>query len=230
MRRFIVFRWSMERDLRMQKLRLAFHALGALFASATHAGPLELQVQGVDGKGIGATVVVLRSTDPARPLAKPVQATMDQRDKQFVPQVLVVPTGSKVIFPNKDTVQHQVFSNSRTKTFVLKLYRGTPEPQSFDRPGVVPVRCNIHDNMQAYVFVVDGQYFGRTDATGSWKVPDVQPGTYTVQVLHPLARNMKPVLEQKITVTATEPRAMLRLEAPLRLRTDSDVPGNWDAY
>jgi plastocyanin len=220
----------MERDPRMQKLRLVFHVLGACFASATLAGPLELQVQGVDGKGVGATVVVLRSTDPARPLAKPLQASMEQLDKQFVPQVLVVPTGSKVIFPNKDTVQHQVFSNSRTKTFELKLYRGTPEPQTFDRAGVVTINCNIHDKMGAYLLVVDAQYFGLTDAAGSWKVPDVQPGTYTVQVWHPRARNMKPVLEQKITITVAEPRAVVRLDAPLRLRAESEVPRNWDAY
>jgi plastocyanin len=220
----------MERDLRMQKLRLAFHALGAFFASATLGGPLELQVLGVDGKGMGATVVVLRSTDAARPLAKPVQATMDQLDKQFVPHVLVVPTGSKVVFPNKDTVQHQVFSNSDPNAFELKLFRGTPQPVTFDRTGVVRINCNIHDNMQAYVFVVDAQYFGRTDATGSWKVLDVQPGTYTVQVWHPRALNMKPVLEQKISVTAAEPRVTLRLASRPRMRPDSEVPGNWDAY
>lgn len=220
----------MERDLRIPKLRLAFHALGALFASATLAGPLELQVLGVDGKGIGATVVVLRSTDPARPLAKPVQATMDQLDKQFVPHVLVVPTGSKVVFPNKDTVQHQVYSNSGANSFELKLYRGTPTPQTFDHSGVVKIICNIHDNMSAYLFVVDAQYFGRTDASGLWKVPDVQPGTYNVEVWHPRALNMKPVVEQKISVTAAEPRATLRLASRPRMRVDSDVPGNWDAY
>jgi plastocyanin len=211
-------------------MRLAFQALGALFASTSLAAPLELQLLGVDGKGIGATVVVLRSTDPARPLARPVQSTMNQIERQFRPHVLVIPTGSKVTFPNKDTVKHQVYSFSMAKSFELPLYRGTPEPQEFDRAGVVAVGCNIHDNMLAYVFVVDAQYYGRTDADGSWKAVDVQPGTYTLQIWHPRARSMKPVIDQKITVTAAEPRMTLRLATALKLRPESEIPGNWDAY
>ncbi|MEO8313541.1 MAG: methylamine utilization protein [Pseudomonadota bacterium] len=211
-------------------MRLAFHALGAFFASTAVAAPLELQLLDVDGKGVSATVVVLRSTDPARPLARPVQETMDQINRQFDPHVLVVPTGSKVTFPNKDTVQHQVYSFSPTKKFTLELYRGTPKPETFDIAGVVTLGCNIHDNMRAYIFVVDAQYFGRTDAGGSWKVPDVLPGIYTVQIWHPRARNMKPIIDQKITVTADEPRVMLHLATPLKLRPESEIPGNWDAY
>lgn len=215
----------------MRKMRLVFHAIGAFFTATALGAPLELQLLGVDGKGVGATVVVLRSIDAARPLAKPVQATMNQIDRQFDPHVLVVPTGSKVSFPNKDTVQHQVYSRSPSPhPFELKLYRGTPAPQTLDRPGVVTVNCNIHDNMRAYIFVVDAQYFGHTDVNGMWKAPDVQPGTYIVQVWHPRARNMKPVIEQKITFTAAEPAVTLRLAAALKLRPESEIPGNWDAY
>jgi plastocyanin len=211
-------------------MRLAFHAVSALFASATFAAPLELQLLGVDGKGVGATVVVLRSTDPARPLARPVQATMNQVDREFIPHVLVVPRGSKVSFPNKDTVLHQVYSFSPAKKIATPLYRVTPEPIEFDVAGVVTLGCNIHDNMSAYVFVVDAQYFGHTDASGTWKVPDVPPGTYNLKIWHPRSRNMKPVIDQKITVTATEPRVTVRLASRLRLRPELEVPGNWDAY
>lgn len=211
-------------------MRLAFPVIAAFLASTAAAAPLELQLLGADGKGVGATVVVLRSTDAARPLARPVQTAMNQRERQFEPHVLVVPTGSKVSFPNKDTVQHQVYSFSPTKRINLPLYRGTPDPILFDVAGIVTLGCNIHDNMGALVFVVDAQYFGHTDAGGSWKSPEVQPGTYTVQIWHPRARNMKPVLEQTITVSPTEPRVTLRLAAKLRLRPESEVPGNWDAY
>jgi plastocyanin len=219
-----------ERDQRIPEMRLVFHVFGALFAASAIAAPLELQLLGVDGKGIGATVVVLRSTDPARPLARPLQATMDQVNREFRPHVLVVPTGSSVTFSNTDTVQHQVYSYSPAKRFERPLYRGTARPVEFDTAGIVTVSCNIHDNMRAYVFVVDAHYFGHTDAAGTWKAPDVQPGTYTVQIWHPRARNMKPVIDQKITVTAAEPRVRLRLASPLRLRPASEVPGNWDAY
>jgi len=213
----------------MLKLRLVFVACAALAAAATHAAPFELKLLGVDGKGVGATVVVLRSTDPARPLARATQATMDQINRQFDPNVLVVPTGSKVSFPNKDTVQHQVYSFSQANTFDLPLYRGT-RSVDFGTAGIVAVGCNIHDKMRAFIFVVDAQYFGRTDATGSWKLPDVQPGSYTVQIWHPRARNMKPLIDQTINFTAAEPRVTLRLATALRLRPLSELPGNWDAY
>jgi plastocyanin len=211
-------------------MRLVYPIIGVLLASPALAAPLELQLLGVDGKGVGATVVVLRSTDAARPLARPVQATMDQKNRQFTPHVLVVPTGSKVSFANNDTVQHQVYSPTATHQFELKLYRGTRPPQEFGTAGIVTVSCNIHDNMRAYVFVVDAQYFGRTDAGGMWKLTDVQPGTYTVQIWHPRARNMKPLIDQKITVTAAEPRVTLRLAERLKLRPETELPGNWDAY
>jgi plastocyanin len=220
----------MGRDQRIPEMRLVFHVIGLFIACSASAAPLELQLLGVDGKGVGTTVVMLRSTDASRPLARPVLATVTQKDREFVPRVLVVPTGSKVSFPNKDTVQHQVYSNSAAKKFDLPLYRGTPEPESFDVAGVVALGCNIHDNMRAFVFVVDAQYYGRTDADGIWKSADIQPGTYTVQIWHPRARSLKPVIDQKITVTAAEPRVILRLAAPLKLRPESDLPGNWDAY
>ena len=227
----IVVMWRSGRDLQMPKVRLVFHALAAVYASAGFTAPLELRVVGVDGKGIAGTVVTLRSGDPSRPAPRPVEAQMDQVDRQFTPHVLVVPVGSKVGFPNTDSVRHQVYSFSPAKRFELPLYRGKPpNPVEFDRAGVVTLGCNIHDQMRAYVYVVDAQYFGRTDATGAWKLPDVQPGSYTVQIWHPRSRDSSPMIEQQITVSAAEPRLTLRNATPLRLRPDSQVPANWDAY
>jgi plastocyanin len=211
-------------------MRLVFHVLATLVASSAIAAPLELHLLGTDGKGMGSTVVVLRSMDTARPVARPVQTSMEQVSREFRPHVLIVPVGSKVSFPNSDTVQHQVYSFSPAKRFELPLYRGTSKPVEFDTAGIVTVSCNIHDNMRAYVFVVDAHYFGHADAAGIWKAPDVQPGNYSLQIWHPRARNMKPVIDQKITVDAAEPRITLRLASPLRLRPASEVPGNWDAY
>jgi plastocyanin len=215
----------------MLNLRLAFPVCCALLAAAAFPAPLELRVVKNDGNGAAGTVIVLRSIDAARPLARPVDTAMDQLDLQFVPHVLVVPTGSKVLFTNTDSVRHQVYSFSPAKRFELPLYRGKPRsPEVFERAGVVTVGCNIHDNMRAFVFVVDAQYFGRTDASGTWKAADVQPGTYNVQVWHPQARDMRPVLEQKITVGAADPRQSLQIAGPLKLRPATRIPGNWDAY
>ena len=79
---------------------------------------------------------------------------MDQRNRAFVPHVLIVPVGSSVTFPNGDSVSHQVYSFSPARKFQLPLYRGSPNPPVvFDRAGVVTLGCNIHDPMRGYIFV-----------------------------------------------------------------------------
>lgn len=213
-------------------MRPVFHTFLALFAPAVLAAPLQLQFVGVDGKGIAATVVTLRSTDLSRPVAKPTAAVMDQMDRQFVPHVLVIPVGSQVVFPNSDSVSHQVYSFSPANKFQLPLYRGKPYPPvPFAHEGVVTLGCNIHDQMRAYVYAVEAQYYGRTDTTGKWSVADVEPGEYIVNIWHPLSRVVgKPVLEQRVKIAASGANLTLRATAPLRLRSESQLPSNWDAY
>jgi plastocyanin len=212
-------------------MRPVFHALLALLAPGAFAMPLDLQLLGVDGRGIAGTVVTLRNVDATRPTLKPVDTEIDQVDRQFRPQVLVVPAGSKIRFPNSDEVRHQVYSFSSTKRFQLPLYRGTAYPPiEFERAGLVTLGCNIHDQMRAYVFVVEAQYFGRTDASGSWKLPDVEPGEYTVQIWHPLSREARPLVDQRIRIAAGSSPLTLRAASPVKLRPEAQIPANWDAY
>jgi plastocyanin len=205
----------------------------ATFGPQVSAAGLELRLVTVDGKGIAGAVVVLRSTDPGRPPAAPVKGIMDQQNREFVPHALIVPVNSRVTFPNSDSVSHQIYSFSPARKFQFPLYRGSPNPPvDFNHIGVVTLGCNIHDQMRAYVFVVDGQYYGRTDAAGNWSTADVEPGDYTVQAWHPLAREMRPIIEQHVHVTEAPNSSAptLRMAAPLRLRPESTVPANWDAY
>jgi len=212
-------------------MRLVFTTLLTFVMPAALAAPLQLSFVGVDGRGIGGTVVTLRSTDSSRPVAKPTAGVLDQVDRQFVPNVLVIPVGSQLVFPNSDSVSHQVYSFSPAKKFQLPLYRGKPYPPVlFDREGVVTLGCNIHDQMRAYVYVVEAQYFGRTDASGAWSVADVEPGEYRIEIMHPMSRVQRPVLEQVVTVPAGGMKLVLRAATPLKLRSEAQQPSNWDAY
>lgn len=212
-------------------MRHVFHTLLLLCASAATAAQFEMQYVGVDGKPYGGVVVSLRSTDTARPLARPTTAVMDQVDLQFVPHVLVIPVGTEVTFPNSDTVAHQVYSFSPAKKFDVPLYSGKlPPPERFDRAGIVTLGCNIHDQMLGYVYVVEAQYFGRADHDGRWTVANVEPGEYQLTIWHPQSRKQEPVLEQKVTVQSGGTKLALRAAAKLSLRSSSQVPPNWDAY
>jgi len=79
---------------------------------------------------------------------------IDQIDKMFVPEQIVIQQGQAVDFPNSDNIRHHVYSFSEAKTFELKLYADKPEkPIQFEKPGVVVVGCNIHDSMIGYIYV-----------------------------------------------------------------------------
>ncbi|RBO83734.1 methylamine utilization protein [Marinomonas aquiplantarum] len=103
-------------------------------------------------------------------------AVMDQIDESFVPRVLVVQKGQFVRFPNSDDIRHHVYSFSEPKSFEIKLYKGSDiEPIQFDKPGLVILGCNIHDDMIGYIFVADNEYAVKTNDQG-WVTLPVEAG------------------------------------------------------
>lgn len=110
--------------------------------------------------------------------------TMSQKERAFVPHVLVVPQGANVEFPNLDSIMHHVYSFSKTKQFELKLYRDKPEkPINFAQTGVVELGCNIHDWMLGYIVIVDGTIYGQTDEHGKVEL-NLPESAFTLVVWH----------------------------------------------
>lgn len=156
----------------------------ALQAAAALAAPASITVTDAAGVPLDDAVVAFVPEGGTRP-ARGASAEIEQRGRQFHPRVTVVQTGTAVNFPNRDTVRHHVYSFSQAKAFELKLYIGTPaEPVVFDKPGTVVLGCNIHDQMVAWVHVVDSPWFARS-AGGVARVADVPAGDYRLQVWHP---------------------------------------------
>ena len=109
-----------------------------------------------------------------------------QKDIQFEPFVMVVPVGAEVAFPNLDKVRHHVYSFSAAKKFQLKLYgREETRTVKFDTAGVVPLGCNIHDAMAAFVKVVDTPFAAKTDASGQAVVRGAPAGAAVVRIWQP---------------------------------------------
>jgi len=130
-----------------------------------------------------------------------------QRDQAFDPRVLAVAVGVSVDFPNADPIYHNVFSVSPVKRFDLGRYpRGQSKRVRFDKPGLVNVYCEIHNNMAAYVLVLPHHAFTRPDADGGFTLPDVPAGHYRVRVWHPDL----PVLEREIDLPADGATLVLR--------------------
>lgn len=164
------------------------------WALLAHAGPVTVEVRDAAGRPLPNAVVQLDSAAASRAVRAGPPQSIVQRDRRFTPAVTVVTPGTAVHFPNQDTVRHHVYSFSSAKRFELKLYIGTPaSPVVFDRPGLVVLGCNIHDEMIAWVHVVNTPYHGTTDNNGLLTLPNVVPGAYQLQTWHPrLAEHAAP--------------------------------------
>ena len=200
-----------------------------LQAADALAATIVVAVQTSDGRPLAGAVLTIHSLTGNDPPGVPVNAIMDQVNRAFVPDLLVIPAGSTVEFPNSDSVSHQIYSFSAARKFQLPLYRGKPYPPvHFDQVGLVTLGCNIHDSMLAYVLVTDAPYFGRTNATGSWSV-DVARGTYRVTVWHPRMQEGSELEREMMIADGDRAALTLRLAkalqpAPLESRR------SWDAY
>ena len=195
----------------MRSLRVAA-VLPCLTASlAAHAAALTVSVTDAAGKPLAdAVVYVVVKGLPARAAAG-ATAQIAQQGRQFEPRVTVVQTGTPVLFPNKDTVRHHVYSFSPVRTFELKLYAGTPsEPIVFDKAGTAVLGCNIHDRMTAWVHVVDTPLFAKTDAAGHATL-DVPAGAHRLRAWHYLQPEEAPPAEQPLQMASAAGAASVKL-------------------
>jgi plastocyanin len=165
--------------------------LACAVAGAAQAATLAVTVVDANGRPAPDAVVLVRprAGSAAEPIRFPWPLVVEQRQMQFRPYILIVPVGAEVAFPNHDPYRHHVYSFSPAKVFELKLY-GHDETRTvrFERPGVVALGCNIHDDMQAFIRVVDTPFAAKTGADGQAVIRNLPPGAATLAVWHPRIR------------------------------------------
>ncbi len=111
-------------------------------------------------------------------------ATMHQVNRRFDPDIVVIPVGGSVTFPNMDPIFHNVFSLSKPKSFDLGNFpKGDTRTVLFPKPGIVFVNCRLHPNMAGVVIVAPNQWFAKADRDGQYSIGDVPPGTYSLVAL-----------------------------------------------
>ena len=108
-------------------------------------------------------------------------AKMDQHAKVFIPYVLPVVQGTSVEFHNSDSLQHNVFGVGADKFNLGSYTQGMARSYAFNKLGEVPILCNIHPEMEAYILVLQNPYFTRLDGSGKFRIADVPPGEYVVK-------------------------------------------------
>ena len=127
-------------------------------------------------------VVYLDGSFP-KPKSPPTKQ-IAQKNLAFLPSLLPVQVGTRVEFPNLDDTYHNIFSYSPAKRFDLGRYRPEERPIPsviFDKPGLVTLRCDIHEHMRGLILVLNTPYFVMTDTAGRFRLDKLPPGHYTLK-------------------------------------------------
>ena len=127
-------------------------------------------------------VVYLEGSFPKSGVAR--AAKMTQKDLTFIPSLLPIEAGTKVEFPNLDDTYHNIFSYSPAKRFDLGRYMGNERPipsQVFDVPGLVTLRCDIHEHMRAVILVLATPHFTISETDGKYRLTGLPEGHYTLK-------------------------------------------------
>lgn len=155
-----------------------------------NAEELTLTIVDAKDKPLPNAVVIVDNeyvTDNAE--LKIEKTIIDQVDRQFTPFMTAIKAGSEVTFPNSDNIRHHVYSFSKPKPFELKLYANEEKPTlSFNKPGLVTLGCNIHDQMIAHIIITDRETTWVTDEEGkvTLNINIQSESSVKVRLWHPL--------------------------------------------
>ncbi|MCI0607099.1 hypothetical protein L0156_29280 [bacterium] len=182
-------------------MRLFSVFLFLLFTVQTQAhdvsGTVEVLLKGEKKKTDLSSVIIY--LDPVSQSIIPEEAlkktfTMSTKNKQFAPRALAVPVGAKVQFPNFDSIFHNIFSVSSPNQFDLGLYKGGgSKTQSFQKPGVVKVFCNVHPQMSATIVVSASPYYTIADQAGNFMLGDIPNGSFQLRAFAEEGQTVKKI-------------------------------------
>jgi len=159
----------LQKDLHKKVVMPAVYDLRGMALSDSSA-PLEISE-------FERVAVWIESDKPA-PLP-PIRAQMEQRNRRLQPELLIVPEGSSVEFPNFDPMFHNIFSLSRARSFDLGYYsQGKSRTVNFPRTGIVQVYCHVHPNMYGAIVVTSSRWFAKPSSDGQVYWPNVPAGKY----------------------------------------------------
>jgi plastocyanin len=150
------------------------------------ARPKEESLIKIDAQGmVGEAVVFLGDISRGKDFSKRDKSpVIDQRVCTFDPHVQAVVVKEPVDILNSDPVAHNINANQRIFTLfnVLQPQQNMRATQQFDKPGLVNLKCNVHDWMHAYVYVFNHPYYQVTKADGAFALENVPPGKYEMVV------------------------------------------------
>jgi plastocyanin len=109
---------------------------------------------------------------------------LDQKGCQFTPRVLGVQVKQTIKVTNSDPVTHNVHPVAKmNREWNQSQAPGDPPlERRFVRPEIlIRIKCNVHNWMRSWVAVLEHPYFAITNADGTFEIPNVPPGDYTLE-------------------------------------------------
>jgi hypothetical protein len=155
----------------------------------------------VNNGDVENAVVMITDIKKGKPLI-PSEVKLDQRGCEYHPHVLAFPAGSTLEVLNPDGILHNIHSYSKVNSpfnFAQPKFKKTLSVK-IDKAEIINVKCDVHNWMNGWLFAAENPYFSVTDGHGSFKLTDVPPGAYTLQVW----QETLGTLTQKVTVKANE--------------------------
>jgi len=137
-------------------------------------------------RGVRNAVVSLASPPPgAQWQFSTAPVFLDQRQCVFIPRVTLVPAGGTVEFLNSDRLLHNIHSAARANTVFNRTQpRGRTIPITFAKPEIIPISCDLHGWMRAWVVVMGHPFYSVTGSEGEFALDNVPPGKYTLNIWH----------------------------------------------
>jgi plastocyanin len=168
----------------------AFFVLVLGLASPAWAGTINGKVSGISGRSVVYVDTILGKAFPP-PKERPV---VDQKNLSFSPHVIPVQQGTTVEFLNSDSVQHNAFwpsvgGDKKASHNMGTWPKGERRPFAFQKAGVVPLMCNVHPEMSAFIVVSPTPYFAETDDAGNYTINNVPDGSYKLVVCMKAPKN-----------------------------------------
>ncbi len=211
-------------------LRVSLDAPGASTRKGSHPSGATSSTLPDESNGVAAWLTPIKASEiNTHHVAAPAHSfVLTQKNKQFSPHLLVIPTGSNVDFPNLDPFFHNVFSLFNGRRFDLGLYEaGSRRSVLFDHDGVSYIFCNIHPEMGAVIISLSTPYFGVSDKSGLILMKNVPPGEYDLHLWSENAASSElAAAQQRVHISAQD----LRLPPIVLKRTASPVQGHLNKF
>jgi plastocyanin len=164
-------------DLSKEPACLKMHEGNPLFPETVLLGP---------SNGLRNVVVYISAGAPPSPPSSSGAALFDQQGCHYTTHVLAVRVGQEISISNSDPFSHNIHPIARVNREWNKIQpAGTPAfSYAYDAEEFIPVKCNIHPWMQGYFAVMKTGYFAVTGDDGTFSLPELPPGHYTVTAWH----------------------------------------------